>query len=218
VTYVNGSPVKGYPTYAPESERGRVLRVTEIGEPVLHAQAETVTKFDTAELRTLVDDMFATMDGAEGVGLAAPQIGVPLRVFVYDLVDDDDVRHVGAVVNPVLVIDEDAGMVGRDEGCLSVPGAYMPLDREGAVTLTGQDIVGRPLELKAVGYLARCFLHETGHTQGTLYFDLLSDEAKVEALRQRDTNRADVIARRAEVARALGKEPAKYPSEPAGGR
>jgi peptide deformylase len=94
----------------------------------------------------------------------------------------------------------------------------MPLDREGAVTLTGQDIDGNPIELKAVGYLARCFLHETQHTEGTLYFDHLDDEAKAVALGQRDANRAGVIERRREVAKTLGKTPAEYPQTPAGGR
>ncbi len=217
-TFLLGEPVKDYPAYAPESERGRPLRITEIGEPVLHTPARPVTEFGTPELARLVDDMFATMDVAEGVGLAAPQVGVDLRVFVYDLTDDHGDRHVGAVVNPELEMDLDAEPELEDEGCLSVPGAYVPLERPGRAVIRGVDMNGGPVQLEATGYLARCFIHEAQHLDGTLYWDHLTPEQQADALRQRDENRADILAGRREIAIELEKTPAEYPTEPAGGR
>ncbi|MEN5074190.1 peptide deformylase [Isoptericola cucumis] len=217
-TYLLGEPVDPYPAQAPEVARGHVRRITELGEPVLHAPARTVEEFSTPELARLIDDMFATMEGAEGVGLAAPQVGVDLRVFVYDLTDSRGDRHVGHVVNPVLEIDEDAEPETEDEGCLSLPGAYEPLERPGGATVRGVDQHGGPLQLTASGYLARCFVHEAQHLDGTLYWDHLSPELQADALRQRDEERADVLAGRREVAIELDKTPADYPDTPAGGR
>ena len=217
-TYLLGEPVDPYPAQAPEVARGHVRRITELGEPVLHAPARTVEEFSTPELARLIDDMFATMEGAEGVGLAAPQVGVDLRVFVYDLTDSRGDRHVGHVVNPVLEIDEDAEPETEDEGCLSLPGAYEPLERPGGATVRGVDQHGGPLQLTASGYLARCFVHEAQHLDGTLYWDHLSPELQADALRQRDEERADVLAGRREVAIELDKTPADYPDAPAGGR
>lgn len=217
-TYVLGEKVDEYPAYAPESQRGRDLRITEIGEPVLHAPARAVTEFGTPELARLIDDMFATMDVAEGVGLAAPQVGVDLRVFVYDLTDDQGDRHVGAVVNPVLEVDGDAEPETEEEGCLSVPGAYVPLVRPGGATIRGVDQFGGPVQLEATGYLARCFIHEAQHLDGILYWDHLTPEQQADALRQRDQQRAEVLANRREIAIELEKRPAEYPKDPAGGR
>jgi len=207
-----------FPDFAHQSQRGRALRITEVGELVLHERAADVTEFGTPELLTLVDDMFASMDVAEGVGLAAVQVGVPLQVFVYDLVDDDDDRHVGAVINPVLTIDDAAKPEVTGEGCLSVPGAHMELARPGGATICGFDVFGKPIELTATGYLARCFIHETQHLLGMLYLDHLTPEQQAEALAQRDERRPDVLIRRAEAAIEQGKEPIAYPETPAGGR
>ncbi|AEG43241.1 peptide deformylase [Isoptericola variabilis] len=218
VTYLLGEPADPYPAQAPEVRRGRVLRITEIGEPVLHTPARTVTEFSTPELARLIDDMFATMEVAEGVGLAAPQVGVDLRVFVYDLTDEHGDRHVGHVVNPELEVDAEASPETEDEGCLSVPGAYEPLERPGAATIRGVDQHGGPVQLTATGYLARCFIHEAEHLDGTLYWDHLSPELQADALRQRDEERAHVLAGRRELAIELDKVPAEYPDQPAGGR
>ena len=218
VTYVQGQRVRTYPDFTYETQRGTARRVTEIGEAVLHTPAQTVTEFGTPELAALIDDMFASMDVAQGVGLAAPQIGVGLRVFVFDIVDDDDSRHVGHMINPELTVDSSAEPVTREEGCLSVPGAFEPLERPGAVTVQGVDLNGKPLTLTGTGYLARCLIHETQHTQGTLYWDHLSADLQADALKQRDLNRATVLAERAQTAQELGKEPVDYPDQPAGGR
>jgi peptide deformylase len=99
---VLGVPVQGYPDPAPEALRGTPRRITMVGEDVLHRRCGEVTELGTPELSALIDDMFASMYAAEGVGLAANQIGVGLRVFVYDCPDDAGVRHVGHIVNPVL--------------------------------------------------------------------------------------------------------------------
>jgi peptide deformylase len=218
ITYLLGEVADPYPAQVPEARRGRALRITEIGEPVLHTPARTVEEFSTPELARLIDDLFTTMEVAQGVGLAAPQVGVDLRVFVYDLTDDRGDRHVGHVVNPVLEIDETAEQVTEDEGCLSVPGAYVELARHAGASVRGVDQHGAPAQLEATGYLARCFIHESQHLDGVLYWDHLSADDQADALRQRDEERADILAERREIAIELGKRPAEYPEAPAGGR
>lgn len=99
--FVQGRPVESYPPLAPEARRGSVRRITEVGEEVLHKPCRDVTEFGP-DLAALIDDMFLTMYVAEGAGLAANQVGVNLRLFVYDCPDDDGVRHVGHIANPVL--------------------------------------------------------------------------------------------------------------------
>lgn len=218
VTYLLGEPVEEYPATAPEVDRGRVLRITEIGEPVLHNPARTVETFSTPELARLIDDLFATMESAQGVGLAAPQVGVDLRVFVYDLTDSSGDRHVGHVVNPVLEMDAEAEPETEEEGCLSVPGAYEPLVRPGRATVRGVDQHGGPVQLSGSGYLARCFIHESQHLDGILYWDHLDADLRADALEQRDEERPHIIAERREIAIELDKTPPEYPEKPAGGR
>jgi peptide deformylase len=151
---------------------GQARPVVVVGDPVLHAPTEPVVEFD-GELARLVDDLFATMYVAEGVGLAATQIGVGRSVFVYDCPDDEDVRHKGHVVNP-RVLATAGPEQKREEGCLSVPGPYATLSRPYTVTIGGQDLTGQPIELTGTGFLARCYLHETEHLAGTLYIDHLN--------------------------------------------
>ncbi len=170
---------------AAHRERGTVRPITVVGNPVLHKPCRTVTEFDD-KLAALIDDMFASQRAAEGVGLAANQIGVDLRVFVYDCPDDDGVRHVGHVVNPVLdelpadqrVLDD------SNEGCLSVPGAYMELARPDHAVVRGQDLHGNPVAVQGSGYFARCLQHETDHLNGYLYIDRLSKRERKDVLRQ----------------------------------
>jgi peptide deformylase len=146
---------------------------------VLHTPATDVTEFDD-ELRTLVADMFETMELAPGVGLAAPQIGVNLRLFVYNWEDDDDVLWRGVAINPQLWIspppvgeaDEDE----ESEGCLSIPGERYPLRRAELAILTAVDLDGEPFEIKADGWLARIFQHEYDHLDGILYADRLEQK------------------------------------------
>lgn len=153
-----------------------MLPICITGEPVLHSPAGVVEKFDD-ELRRLVTDMIDTMNAAPGVGLAAPQVGVPLRVFVYRWTDDDDTLWEGVAVNPELwlsplsidELDED----DESEGCLSVPGERYPLRRAHRVILRAQDADGTPFEITADGWLARIFQHEYDHLDGVLYADRL---------------------------------------------
>lgn len=146
------------------------------GDPVLHTATREVEKFD-GELATLVDDMFETMYAAEGVGLAANQIGIDLRLFVYDCPDDEGVRHKGVVVNPKLETSEVPETMPDPEddweGCLSVPGESFPTGRADWAKVTGYDIEGQPIEVAGTGYFARCLQHETDHLDGYLYLDRL---------------------------------------------
>lgn len=148
-----------------------------LGDPVLRSLAEPVTDFD-ATLRTLVADLMDTLLGAPGrAGVAAPQIGVAARVFVYGT---DGAR--GHVVNPEIEIsgeDED-----EDEGCLSLPGLYYPTPRARRATVRGFDQHGEPLTVTGEGFLARALQHETDHLDGTLYVDTLRGPVRRTALRE----------------------------------
>lgn len=163
-----------------------VHRIRIAGDPVLHNPTREVTEFDT-ELKSLVDDMFETMAAARGVGLAANQIGVDLRVFVYDCPDDQGVQHRGVICNPVLETSEiPETMPDPDddfEGCLSVPGEAYPTGRAHWAKVTGVDLDGQPFEVEGTGFFARCLQHETDHLNGYLYTDRLIGRYKKEAKR-----------------------------------
>lgn len=154
---------------------GTVRPITRWGEAVMHRPARPVTAFDE-ELQTLVADMVATMYAAEGVGLAACQIGVDLAVFVYDCPDSTGQRHVGVVCNPVVELPEgkDRQLDEGEEGCLSYPGAFVECARPDFARVIGQDPDGNDVVYEGDGMLARCFQHETDHTQGVVFGDRLS--------------------------------------------
>ena len=167
-----------------------VLPIVITGDPVLPTTASEVTDFGP-KLAELVRDMVDTMDAAPGVGLAAPQVGVPLRVFVYRWDDEDGVHHEGTAINPELWIsppepgepDEDE----ESEGCLSIPGERFPLRRSARALLRAQDASGAPFEIEAEGWLARIFQHEYDHLDGVLYADRLSyphNRAVVKAIKK----------------------------------
>ncbi|MFJ2767861.1 peptide deformylase [Streptomyces sp. NPDC087300] len=166
-------------------ERGTSRPITVVGNPVLHKECKDVTAFD-ADLAKLIDDMFASQRVAQGVGLAANQVGVDLKVFVYDCMDDEGVRHVGVVCNPVLqdLPAEKRSLDDSGEGCLSVPTAYAPLARPDYAEVSGQDEQGNPIKVRGTGYFARCLQHETDHLYGYLYIDRLSKRERKDALRQ----------------------------------
>lgn len=153
-----------------------VLPIRKLGDPVLRERARSVERFDEA-LARIVDDMFETMYAAPGVGLAAPQVGISLRFFVYD--DGDGSK--GFVANPE--ISRLKKQEVRDEGCLSIPGPFYPTNRALSVRVRGFDLDGAPLDIDAEGLLARIFQHETDHTNGTLYIDRLDDEGRREVMR-----------------------------------
>ncbi|MDH6497331.1 MULTISPECIES: peptide deformylase [unclassified Streptomyces] len=202
--FVQGRPTDTYPPLAPEARRGRVRRITEAGEGVLHRPCRDVTEFGP-DLAALIDDMFLTMYIAEGAGLAANQVDVDLRLFVYDCPDDDGVRHVGHIVNPVLEQLDPAGrrLLEDGEGCLSVPGAVMVVPRPDRAVVRGFDRDGEPLVIEGTGYFARCLAHETDHVNGHVYLDRLSGRERREALRQMADRRDEVYARRAANVEAL---------------
>jgi len=146
------------------------------GDPVLRQRAPEVTEID-GHLQTLVDDMVATMYEAPGVGLAAPQVGVQKRLFVYDLHDEKGPR---SVVNPK--VSEARGEWTYEEGCLSVPGLSWPIVRPKEVHLTGIDLDGNEVSIEADEFEARVYLHELDHLDGVLLIDRLDAELRKEAL------------------------------------
>lgn len=141
-----------------------IMTIRTLGDPVLREPAKPVTDFDR-RLRSLRDDMIETMYAAPGVGLAGPQVGISLRVFVFD----DGETGARFMANPVLV--DAVGEFEEDEGCLSIPGPYHPTPRAARITCRGSDVDGRPLEITGEGLLARIFQHETDHLDGVLFFD-----------------------------------------------
>jgi peptide deformylase len=174
---------------------GQVRPITRWGDPLMHRPLAEVTSFD-GDLGQLVADMFATMDAADGVGLAANQVGVDLAVFVFDLrpdpaagPDDDEgqsadgplsptdlLRLVGVVCNPTLTIPETGDGVETEkdsEGCLSLPGAFVPCRRASLAVVSGFDHTGQPVRYQGRGLLARCLQHEADHLRGVVFADLL---------------------------------------------
>lgn len=139
---------------------------------MLHRRCAEVTVFDDA-LQQLVADMFASMAAAEGVGLAANQIGVDARVFVVDCPDATGSNVVAHVVNPVLHLPEGRELEIDSEGCLSVPGVRADVGRLTTASVTGVDMYGETIKLDGTGLLARCLQHETDHLDGLLYVDRL---------------------------------------------
>ncbi|WP_151082343.1 peptide deformylase [Nocardioides cynanchi] len=156
-------------------EGGTVRPITRWGSDVMHHANRPVTSYDD-DLRDLVADMVATMYAADGVGLAACQIGVDAAVFVFDCHDTSGERTVGVVCNPVVTLPEgrDRRLDEDDEGCLSLPGAYVPLARPDTAEVAGFGVDGSPVGFTGDGMLARCLQHETDHTNGTVFGDRLS--------------------------------------------
>lgn len=144
-------------------------KIIYLPDPRLRCVSEPVKHFDD-QLQTLIDDMFETMYHAKGVGLAAPQIGINLRLSVVDVSGDKTQQLV--LINPEIIKSE--GRVEYQEGCLSVPGAYDTVFRAETVTLRAYDRTGKLFEMTADGLLGECFQHEIDHLNGKLFVDLLS--------------------------------------------
>lgn len=155
-----------------------VLPIRIMGDPALHSVAAPVEEV-TDDIRTLVADMFETMDAAPGVGLAAPQVGVGLRIYTYAYQDDEGEPWRGAILNPQLWMRPlEPGAPDPDEeseGCLSFPGERFPLRRSDEVLVTGTDLDGAALEIRVSGWRARIMQHEFDHLDGILYIDRLGD-------------------------------------------
>jgi len=140
------------------------------GTDVLHRPASPVGEV-TPEIQQLVDDMIQTMYAAPGIGLAAPQIGVPLRIFVADISVGRNPADLITLINPTFV--ERDGMQLEEEGCLSVPGFNATVARPSRAIITGLDRAGREQTIEGNGLLARCFQHEMDHLDGTVFVDRL---------------------------------------------
>jgi peptide deformylase len=141
--------------------------------PVLRRKARKVTTFGP-DLQKLIDDMVETMRQAPGVGLAAPQVDVSLRVIVVEFAEREDIEDAPlklfTVVNPEIVRFSEETEVGV-EGCLSIPGFAGNVERQRAVTVKGQNRLGKPVRIQVKGWLARIFQHEIDHLEGTLFID-----------------------------------------------
>lgn len=162
-----------------------MLPIRIMGDTALHAPAAPVEEI-TDEIRTLVADMYETMDTAPGVGLAAPQVGVSLRIYTYSYEDDEGRPWRGEILNPELWMvplipgepDEDE----ESEGCLSFPGERFALRRSERVLVTGIDLEGAPVRIEVDGWRARIMQHEFDHLDGILYVDRLTgSDAKLAA-------------------------------------
>ena len=150
-----------------------IREILQIGHPVLRKRSTKITHFDQG-LAQLAEDMVETMHEANGVGLAAPQVGVLTRLIVVEMPEDEDYPNPGerwVVCNPEVVKTNRETEVGQ-EGCLSVAGYVGMVERPTEVIIRGQDIRGRKVRIKAEGYLARAFLHEMDHLNGVLYVDV----------------------------------------------
>jgi peptide deformylase len=162
------------------------------GDPVLRQRAAEVEDVDGRLVR-LVEDMIETMYAAPGVGLAAPQVGIERRLFVYDVGDDEGAK---VIVNPV--ISEERGEWEYEEGCLSVPGLHWPILRPKEVHLTGYDLDGNEVSLEADEFVARVFQHELDHLDGVLLIERLDKDTRKQAMKtlrsirlRADENEAD---------------------------
>lgn len=158
-----------------------IRRIIYLPDERLRLVAKPVEQFDDA-LQTLIDDMFETMYHARGVGLAAPQIGISLRLSVIDVAGDKKQQLV--LINPEIIDSE--GEFEYEEGCLSVPGAYDKVIRAKKVTLRALDRFGKPYEMSGEGVLGECFQHEIDHLNGKLFIDLLSPLKRTIARRKLD--------------------------------
>lgn len=157
-----------------------------MGDPVLRESSRPVERFDSS-LRRIVEDMFETMYAAPGVGLAANQVGISMRFFVYD----DGEGNKGFVANPVVSYMK--GEQTSDEGCLSIAGPFYPTARAMEVSVAGLGLDGEPVEMRGEGLLARIFQHEIDHVSGHLYIDRLDETGRREVmrmLREHDLKRA----------------------------
>ena len=155
----------------PAVPAGKVHPIVKYGDPVLEKPAATVKNFD-AELEQLAEDMFASMYAAQGVGLAAPQIGKGIRLAIVDVSNGKNPEAKIVLVNPELIHGE--GEVREEEGCLSIPGFRGYVVRPQFVTVKAQNLKGEPFEIRGENLLARAFCHEIDHLQGVLFIQHLS--------------------------------------------
>ena len=166
---------------------GTVRSITRWGETVMHHKQEPITDFDDG-LRELVADMVATMYAADGVGLAACQIGRDQSVFVFDCPDEDGVRHQGVVCNPVLFlpVGKDRKPRRRRRGLPVAARAFVPCARTSYARVEGQGVDGSPVSHAGTGLLARCLQHETDHCEGIVFGDRINKRSRKKLFKQAD--------------------------------
>ncbi len=173
--------------HGPLPQGGTVRPITRWGTPVMHRAQRPVVAYDDS-LRQLVADMVATMYAADGVGLAACQVGEDVAVFVFDCPDDSGRRTVGVVCNPEVSVPEgeERQLDVADEGCLSFPGAFVECARPDRASVTGTGLDGEPVSFAGDGLLARCLQHETDHTRGTVFGDRLPTKLRKKLQKEHD--------------------------------
>ncbi|MCF8570490.1 peptide deformylase [Gordonia sp. HY002] len=171
---------------------GTARTIVRWGDPVLHRRARPVTDFGDA-FQQLLADMFATNQAASGAGLAAQQIGVDLAAFIYDCTDETGRRRTGVVCNPECELPEgdERRLVSYDEGCLSLPGAFVDVDRPDVATCRGFDQYGDPVTLTGGGTFGRCLQHETDHLNGMVFGDRLSSRKRKQLYRRFEETAAE---------------------------
>jgi len=158
-----------------------LLEIVKYPEPILHAVGKPVEHFDD-ELKKLVADMFETMYDAKGVGLAAPQVNVSQRLFVMDVAEEEGKSNKIVAVNPEIIYVE--GEQIGDEGCLSFPGIYVPIQRNQRAILRAQDLAGNWFELDGENLTSRCVLHETDHCDGIVFLNRMTKLKREKAKRK----------------------------------
>jgi peptide deformylase len=163
------------------------LKIALLGEPILRQKAAEIEAVDE-ELRALIEDMFETMYRAEGIGLAAPQVGISKRLIVVDLKDEQTERF--ALINP-RVVERGRELEKEEEGCLSIPGVTALVERPRDVIVEGLDAAGNPKRIEASGLLARCLVHEVDHLDGVLFIDHLSSLKRSMLLRKYRSQQED---------------------------
>lgn len=154
-----------------------VLPVVQMGNPVLHSKAKKVKNIDDS-IQKLIDNMIDTMYEIDGAGLAAPQVGVPLQVIVFQLPDDEDVT---VLINPEIVKGSEESEL-MSEGCLSLPGYRGEVKRLTSVTAKGRNRQGKMIRIKGEGLLAQVLQHEIDHINGIVYVDRLEDKDKLQKI------------------------------------
>lgn len=164
---------------------GAPVPILRWGARVLHRKARPVTDFGP-ELWDLLCAMFATNRAANGAGLAAPQVGVDLAVFVYDCLDSSGHLRQGLICNPQITLADKPELATDDEGCLSLPGAYLPVTRPDFAVCDGHDQFGQPVIVTGTGTLARCLQHETDHINGIVMEDHLTLIERADLRRQHE--------------------------------
>ena len=167
----SSEPLSAVKSETPETPPRKIYPIVKYGDPVLEKPGATIKKFDP-ELQALAEDMFASMYAAQGVGLAAPQVGKSLRLAVVDVSNGKNSEAKIVLVNPELIHAE--GEVREEEGCLSIPGFRGYVVRPQFVTVKAQNLKGEPFEIRGENLLARAFCHEIDHLNGVLFLQHLS--------------------------------------------